>query len=97
MANRHNRIQNRGVWLALKKQVPVAVLTILILFALGLIGHRDEETELFNATISTCEQSYQVTNGALEQHCGDLIDEVQQSSNVEVLSNHKGRFWIEYK
>jgi hypothetical protein len=64
---------------------------------IGLVGHEDYKTELFSATITTCEQSGGATLTATGRQCNDLIHQVQSQFNIEVLSDANGSFWIEEK
>lgn len=61
------------------------------IFTAGLISnHRLSQAALRHDMILTCEQSYQVHDGELEEKCGDLIDRV----GVDKVTNNHGRFSV---
>lgn len=95
MARRAGVSRVKQSWPEINLVASVLALAVFIVIV-GLLGHRDQQLELYQATINTCERSHQVIDGKLEAQCGDLIDQTEKSSNVEVLSQN-GKFWIEFK
>ncbi len=73
---------------------------IIIMVALGIVGHYDRQTELYEATQQICENSGGVSSSASGQACGKLIDEVQKDGKHEVLAKNgeaHSVFWVEEK
>lgn len=62
---------------------------------LGYVGHQDQQTELFQNTITTCNASRGETDNIGGRECKQLIDQVQKDAKWEVMSNYDGtNFWI---
>ena len=78
-------------------KIIIIVLAVLAGFALSQLHGLDDLTiAKIEAMQTTCEQSYKVQDGALEEKCGALIDEVQAGGNIEVLQQG-GDFIAEVK
>lgn len=66
-----------------------------VFVVLGLVGRMDRDTMLITTMVETCERSYQVRSGELEEKCGQLIDEAEAAGFY--VSNHNGDFTAEKK
>lgn len=82
----------RKQWL--KENGKYLLVMVGILLLLGYVGKQDSVTQLYETTISTCDN--QGTDGELQARCAELIAQVQKDKNVEVLSKN-GTYWIEVK
>lgn len=73
------------------------VVLLLVSIAMVLISlyNQSQEDKMLHAMKVTCERSYGVVDGQLEQQCGQLIAQVQ-AQGYEVLSNDNGEFWAEW-
>lgn len=79
---------NIGIWLLVGFALVIAIAWVMNTASNGLF-----EEGIVRHMRSTCEQSAQVRDGALEEQCGREIDGVQ-ARGYEVLSKN-GTFWAE--
>ncbi len=52
------------------------------------------DSEVINQMATVCRMSFDIIDGATEEDCGQLIDELD-SRGYEVLSDRSGIFWTE--
>lgn len=78
-------------------RVMTAVLAVAVIAVIGFVGSQDTEAstrQLHGDMIATCNRSYQVMDGDLEEACARLIERVQASGEYRV-STGGGSFKVE--